>query len=167
VSNNEANPSEPASLEEMIPPIGSISLSPADHADAEAFAALRILAMRESLERIGRFDPQRARERFLSGFVPEFTRHILVDGLRAGLVVVKPDDEGLVLDHLYVDPHYQGRGVGAAVLAEVFAEADRQRKPLRVTALRGSDSNRFYVRHGFTLVREAEWDNYYLRPAIG
>lgn len=30
--------------------------------------------MRESLERIGRFDPPRARERFLSGFVPELTR---------------------------------------------------------------------------------------------
>ncbi len=149
----------------MIAPIGSVSLLPAAEADAEAFATLRVLAMRDSLERVGRFDPQRARERFLFGFVPAFTRHILVDGARAGLVVVKPDDDGLVLDHLYIDPAFQGRGIGAAVLALVFAEADSQQKQLRVTALRGSDSNRFYIRHGFTLVREAEWDNYYLRPA--
>ena len=146
---------------------GSVSLCSSEEADAEAFAALRVLAMRDSLERVGRFDPQRARERFLSSFVPEFTRHILIDGARAGVVDVKPDDEGLVLDHLYIDPRYQGRGVGAAVLALVFAEADAQRKQLRVTALRGSESNRFYARYGFALVREAEWDNYYLRPAAG
>ena len=78
------------------------------------------------------------------------------------MVVVKPDDEGLVLDHLYIDPRYQGRGVGAAVLAQVFAEVDQKRMQLRVTALRGSDSNRFYIRYGFALVREGEWDNYYI-----
>ena len=151
----------------MIAPIDSVSLCPAEDGDVEAFVALRILVMRESLERLGRFDPQRARERFLSSFVRENTRHILVDGARAGVVIVKPDDAGLVLDHLYIDPRFQGRGVGAAVLALVFAEADKMRMALRVAALRGSDSNRFYARHGFALVREAEWDNYYLRPASG
>lgn len=133
--------------------------------DAEALVALRILAMRESLERIGRFDPARARERFLSGFSPEHTRHILVGGERAGFVVVKPDGEALLLDHLYIDPRFQNRGIGAAVLATVFAEADARRLPLKVGALRGSDSNRFYLRHGFELVKEDEWDNYYVRPA--
>jgi GNAT superfamily N-acetyltransferase len=151
----------------MTPPTGSISLCAAEHADVEAFVALRILVMRESLDRLGRFDPQRARQRFLSGFVPECTRHILVDGSRAGVVVVKPDNDGLLLDHLYVDPRYQGRGVGAAVLAQVFAEADQKGMALRVTALRGSDSNRFYLRHGFELVGTAEWDNYYVRPLPG
>ena len=37
--------------------------------DAEALVAIRIAAMRESLERLGRFDPQRARDRFLAGFI--------------------------------------------------------------------------------------------------
>ena len=134
-------------------------------ADGEALVALRILAMRESLERIGRFDPARARERFLSGFSPQHTRHILVGGERAGFVVVKPDGEGLLLDHLYIDPRFQNRGIGAAVLATVFAEADAGQVPLKVGALRGSDSNRFYLRHGFRLVKEDEWDNYYVRPA--
>ena len=39
----------------------------AEPSDFESLVALRIEAMRESLERIGRFDPVRARERFLSG----------------------------------------------------------------------------------------------------
>ena len=71
----------------------------------------------------------------------------------------------MLLDHLYIDPRFQNRGVGANVLAVVFAEADAKGAPLRVGALRGSDSNRFYLRHGFVLERMGELDNYYIRPA--
>nr|MDP9126475.1 GNAT family N-acetyltransferase [Pseudomonadota bacterium] len=47
----------------------------------------------------------------------------------------------------------------------VFASADARRRALRVGALRESDANRFYARHGFELVEHAEWDNHYRRPA--
>ena len=139
------------------------TLQAVEASDADALAALRVRSMRESLERIGRFDPVRARERFLSGFSPQHTRHILSGGVRVGFVVVKPKHEHLLLDHLYVDPAFQGRGIGAEVLSIIFAEADTGKLALRVGALRGGDSNRFYVRHGFQLVREDEWDNYYIR----
>ena len=36
---------------------------------------------------------------------------------------------------------------------------------MRVTALRGSGSNAFYLRHGFAQVGESEWDIEYERPA--
>ena len=137
----------------------------AEAADAEALVALRIEAMRESLEHIGRFDPVRARERFLSSFSPEHTRHIEVHGSRVGFVVVKPHENGLLLDHLYVTPLYQNQGIGAAVLRQVFAEADAKVVQLRVGALHGSRSNAFYIRHGFAFVEQAEWDNYYIRPS--
>ena len=127
--------------------------------------AIRIAAMRESLERLGRFDPQRARDRFLATFDPALTRHVLAGGERVGFVVVRPQDDGLLLDHLYLLPRAQGRGIGAAVLADVLARADASRLPVRVGALRGSDSNRFYARHGFELVEQGVWDNHYLRPA--
>lgn len=145
-----------------------ITFQPATADDAEALVALRIEAMRESLERINRFDPSRARERFLAGFSVEHTRHVLFAGDRVGFVVVKPNPAGgLLLDHLYVRPAHQGRRIGAAVLAKVFAEADGMGAQLRVGALRGSDSNRFYRRHGFVLVEQGEFDNYYCRqPAL-
>jgi GNAT superfamily N-acetyltransferase len=146
-------------------PSNPITLCAVNPDDAEALAALRVLAMRESLERIGRFDPIRARERFLSGFSPQHTRQILVGGERAGFLVVKSEGDALLLDHLYIDPRFQNRGVGAHALAVVFSEVDAQGKQLRVGALRGSDSNRFYLRHGFVLEKMGEWDNYYVRPA--
>ncbi|TFV99473.1 N-acetyltransferase [Oxalobacteraceae bacterium OM1] len=142
-----------------------IALQPVQADDADELVAIRIAAMRESLERLGRFDPQRARERFLSGFVPAHTRHIVHDGVRVGFVVVKPAPEGLLLDHLYLLPAHQGQGIGAFVLRQVFRNADAAGQDLRVGALKQSDANRFYQRHGFRLVEEGEWDNYYLRKA--
>ena len=108
--------------------------------------------MRESLERIGRFDPAA-------------TRHVVVAGDRVGFVVVRSRDDGLLLDHLYIVPSAQGRGIGAAVLADLLADADARGLPVRVGALRESAANRFYERHGFALVERGEWDNHYERPA--
>lgn len=147
--------------------MATVSLAAAAPDDLDALVALRIDAMRESLERIGRFDPVRARERFVSGFTAAYTRHILSGDERVGFVVVRPGDGELLLDHLYVRPGSQGRGVGAAVLALVFAEADAAVLPVRVGALRDSASNRFYLRHGFQLVERGEFDNYYVRRVRG
>jgi GNAT superfamily N-acetyltransferase len=142
-----------------------LQLVPSQAADAEALVALRIEAMRESLEQIGRFDPTRARERFLSGFSPAHTRHIELAGERVGFVVTKPLPDALLLDHLYLRPASQGLGLGGEVMRRVLAEAAALGLPaLRVGALRGSRSNAFYQRHGFRLVAESEFDNHYERP---
>ena len=146
-------------------PKSRVALVPVEPGDAEALVALRIAAMQESLERIGRFDPIRARERFLSGYSPEHTRHIEAEGQRVGFVVVKPQPEFVLLDHLYIQPSSQGKSVGATVLARVIEEANSLRLPVRVGALRDSDSNRFYKRHGFRLVEQSEFDNYYIRTS--
>ncbi|AVB23281.1 GNAT family N-acetyltransferase [Pseudomonas avellanae] len=114
-----------------------VTLTTVQPEDFEALVALRIEAMRESLERVGRFDPVRARERFREGFSAPDTRYIEVAGNRVGFVVVK-----------------------------ALAEADAAASTLRVGALKESDSNRFYLRHGFQLVESGEFDNYYVRPNV-
>ncbi|MGP8436257.1 GNAT family N-acetyltransferase [Paraburkholderia fungorum] len=141
----------------------NVTFADTTHSDAEALVQIRIEAMRESLERIGRFDPQRARDRFLSSFDPVFCRFVIVDGVSVGFVVAKPADHCLTLEHLYIRPQHQGRGIGSAVLDSIFADADTRSIPVKVGALRNSDSNRFYQRHGFLKIEETEWDIYYLR----
>jgi GNAT superfamily N-acetyltransferase len=131
--------------------------------DLEGLVELRLAAMRESLERIGRFDPVRSRERFASSFDPAHTRHILADGQRVGFIVVKPRADGLLLDHFYVSPAHQGRGIGGRVLAAVLADADARQLPVHLGALRESASNAFYLRHGFLPISESEWDIFYRR----
>lgn len=151
------------------PAAAPLSLAAASDEDFEALLALRMAAMRESLQRLGRFDPQRARERLSRAFEPAHTRHILLGADRVGFVVLLPvpaaDPDHLVLDHLYITPPAQRLGVGSWVMRQVLAEADRLGLPVRVTALKLSDANRFYRRHGFELQHTSEWDLHYLRPA--
>ena len=147
-----------------------IILVQAQESDLDDLVAIRIEAMRESLERVGRFDPVRARERFVSGFEARTTRYIEASGERVGFVVVKHHHNELLLDYLYVRPGAQGSGVGAAVLTQIFKEADAAALPIKVGALKESASNRFYIRHGFQFIESSEFDHYYVRqsiPAIG
>lgn len=141
----------------------SVTFRPVGIDDGESLAALRVEAMRPSLERVGRFDAYRARARLLDSFSPEYTREIVSGGLRVGVFVLRPRNDGLLLEHLYIRPSHQGRGIGAAVLRTVFAEADAQGVEVRVGALKESDANRFYLDHGFVLESQAEFDNYYVR----
>ncbi len=135
-------------------------------ADFDELVELRIAAMRESLERVGRFDPDRARERLRQSFYPEHTEFIVLDGQRIGFFTFRPTDDGFHLDHLYVDPRYQSRGVGSHVLRHLLSRADSRWMPVQLGALRDSASNRFYQRHGFVKSGEDEWDIYYVRPAV-
>lgn len=146
---------------------GALRDAPVTEADFDTLLTIRIEAMRDSLERLGRFDPERARARLRATFRPDHTWFIERDGARIGFYAVRPDGDGLRLDHLYVVPAAQGLGVGGQVLGRLLQDADRRGLPVSVGALRGSDSNRFYRRHGFAQVSESEWDIEYLRLAPG
>jgi hypothetical protein len=50
-------------------------------------------------------------------------------------------------------------------MRKILQEADRLGLAVSLGALRDSDSNRFYRRHGFVQTGESEWDIDYLRPA--
>jgi GNAT superfamily N-acetyltransferase len=138
---------------------------PVAASDFEAMVALRIRAMRPSLEALGRFDPERARQRLAEGFAPAFMRHIVVGDERVGFTTLRPVEQGMALelDHLYIEPRHQGRGLGAWVVDCAKSRADLLQLPLVVEALKGSGANRFYRRHGFVEQRQGEWDTTYRR----
>lgn len=129
--------------------------------EKEALAELRIAAMRPSLEAVGRFDPDRARSRFLNNFCREATRKVEVDERLAGFYVVKDNIDHLYLDHMYIRSEFQGNGLGSLILKGIIVEAQERGLPLRLGALRGSRSNQFYQSHGFVQTHEEEWDIYY------
>jgi GNAT superfamily N-acetyltransferase len=141
----------------------AFEFEPVSEADFDALLALRIAVMRASLERIGRFDPQRAAQRFRSTFRAADTRRVRVGTEPAGCVALWTEPDALRIEHFYLDAPFQRRGLGAAVLHRLFAEAPSQATPFRVAALRGSDANRFYERHGFVRVSESEFDIEYER----
>jgi ribosomal protein S18 acetylase RimI-like enzyme len=149
------------------PPISTLSdritFSGVTTADFDELVALRIAAMRDSLEHVGRFDPERARERLRNSFYPEHTAFIVLSEERIGFYTFRPADDGFHLDHLYVHPDSQSRGIGSHVIRHLLSRSDALRMPVHLGALRESPSNRFYQRHGFIRTAEDDWDIYYLR----
>ena len=118
-------------------------------------AELRAIVMRPDLERLGRYDPVRVRQRFLDAFAPEHTRVIVVDGEDVGLIAVRGEPDAVWIEHFYLAPGSQGRGLGSAVLAAVLVEASvGEERPFRLNVLQGSPARRLYERNGFVLERE-------------
>ena len=140
-----------------------LSLQPAVAADFDTLLALRIRAMQPSLQALGRFDPERARERFASTYLPEHMQHILLDGDRVGCVSLRPKPAALRMDHLYIEPAAQKQGIGAWVMDCACSLADLRQQPLELAALQGSDANRFYQRHGLVELSRSDFDIEYRR----
>ncbi|EFE76893.1 GNAT family N-acetyltransferase [Streptomyces filamentosus] len=131
--------------------------------DVEAIAELRAVVMRPDLERLGRYDEHRVRQRLRDTYAPEHTSVVEAAGSFAGCVARRPAEDGWWLEHFYLSPALQGRGIGSAVLREVLDRADAERLPVRLDVLRGSPARRLYERHGFTLEREDAVDVFLVR----
>ena len=130
-------------------------------ADGKALAELRALAMKESLEAIGRFDPIRVRERFLLNFSPDKTKKIYVSNQLVAFFVLDERDDHYYLDHLYVIPSAQGQKIGSSIMELVKTQCFSKGKSIKLGALKGSRSNDFYISHGFVKTHEEGYDNYY------
>ncbi len=131
--------------------------------DVGPIAELRAVVMRPDLERLGRYDEHRVRQRLRDAYAPEHTSVIEAAGSFAGCVARRPAEDGWWLEHFYLSPALQGRGIGSAVLRGVLDRADAERLPVRLDVLRGSPARRLYERHGFTLEREDAVDVFLVR----
>ncbi|MGG5889430.1 GNAT family N-acetyltransferase [Falsiroseomonas sp. HC035] len=141
------------------------SLRSAAEADFEALLDLSIRVMRAHLERLGRYDPARRRARMRTAFEGGGMRVIEVQGLTAGCIGIEPGPEGVELHSLYLEPALQGRGLGAAVVADVLAM--HAGAAFRIEVLKQSPARRFWERQGFALVGEQPYDWLLARPARG
>ncbi|MBO2448957.1 GNAT family N-acetyltransferase [Actinomadura barringtoniae] len=131
--------------------------------DLEELTELRAVAMREDLERLGRYDGQRVRQRLRDGFEPAHTWVIEVSGELAGCVALRPAEDARWLEHFYLAPHAQGCGVGSGVLRKLLEWCDRDGVPVRLNVLQGSAARRLYERYGFVLEREDPVDVFMVR----
>jgi len=129
--------------------------------DKDTLAKLRVLAMRESLDNVGRFDAERARMRFTDSFSVSDTKKVLLNNELVGCYVLKHTGECLYLDHLYFYPKWQNLGMGGKILSLLKNRATEQGLSLRLGALKHSRANDFYKKHCFRYTHEEEWDCYY------
>lgn len=143
--------------------MSSWSLRTATSDDAEPIAELRSAVLKADLERLGRYDAQRVRQRLHDGFDPTRTRIIEVGGVFAGSIALRAADDGHWLEHFYLDPDLQGRGIGTAVLRHELLLADQKGFVVRLNVFQGSPARRLYERHGFSVDREDSIDLFMVR----
>lgn len=142
-----------------------IAFQPARESDFEQLVALKVAVQRDHLERLGRFTPDRARDRFRAGFSPQETRLVHVDGAFAGCVTVHIRADHCEIEHLYIAEAFQGRGLGTRIMRLLMDEARSRGQEMRATVLNLSPANGFYQRLGFTETsRDAIDINYAWRP---
>ncbi|HQS17451.1 GNAT family N-acetyltransferase [Reyranella sp.] len=137
---------------------------PATEAEFEPLLVLRTEVMREHLERVGRYTPERSRRTFRGHFDEPGTRLILQNGVRIGCVGLRRSDQEIRIDSFYLDRRLHGSGLGTTILKALLAEADAACLPVRLEVLKGSKADRLYLRHGFVKLREDEIEGFYERP---
>lgn len=129
--------------------------------DADLLAELRVQAMQPSLEALGRFDPQRARDRFLATFNSVETRIVYAQSEIAGFFVVRERSDHFYVDHLCIADSFQRRGIGRRIIDAIKRDARNRFLPVRLIALKESPANEFYRSCGFEVVSEEAFDNHY------
>ncbi|WP_460517340.1 GNAT family N-acetyltransferase [Humibacter antri] len=132
--------------------------------DIEWLVELRAEVLREDLERLGAYDAVRVRQRMRDAFVPANTQVIVVDGADAGSITVRAEDDVQWIEHFYLTPSAQGKGLGTVVLRTVLASDDP--RPFRLNVLQGSPARRLYERHGFTVDTEDAVDVFMTRSHV-
>jgi GNAT superfamily N-acetyltransferase len=134
-------------------------------ADFEPLLAVRTDVMREHLERVGRYTPERSRRMFRGHFDEPGMRLIRQDGVRVGCVGFRCREQEIRIDSFYLERRLHGSGLGTMILKALLAEADTTGLPIRLEVLTGSKADRFYLRHGFVKLREDEIEGFYERRA--
>ncbi|WP_430592258.1 N-acetyltransferase family protein [Humidisolicoccus flavus] len=117
---------------------------------------LRAEVLRDDLERLGRYDPVRVRQWMSDVFDPALTQIIEIDGESLGSITVRLDNGVRWIEHFYLPPSMQGRGIGTRVLDAVLRKLLVSPLPVRLNVLQGSAARRLYERVGFVVDTEDE-----------
>ena len=90
------------------------------------------------------------RERFDPGLL-SVIRH---EERGIGVLQVTRSPTAFRLDNILIDPAYQRRGIGTAILAALIAEATDRGVSLTLSVLRPNPAKALYERAGFVVVRQ-------------
>lgn len=96
----------------------------------------------------------------------EHARLIMREGQWVGLFKAYRDAACWQLVQLQIAPPFQGRGLGACVLADMLTQADARGLPACLSVLKSNPARYLYERYGFRIVGE-EGQEYLMRREPG
>lgn len=126
----------------------SLVLRPACSGDVAYLLALEEACMRAYAEALwGTWRPR-------AGLDPAGHEIVVEGGIDVGCVATTLHADCLFIDKLYVDPAFQGRGIGTAILRRKVDAAAARGLPTTLSVLVTNPADRLYRREGFVVVGE-------------
>jgi ribosomal protein S18 acetylase RimI-like enzyme len=132
------------------------TLRAAGAADYQWLWELKRLTMRAYVEQTwGSWDEPAQEAFFRRNFSPATIQVVVVGGRSAGLLEVAREPKDLFLANVQIDPDFQNRGLGTAVVQTVLATGEALGLPVRLQVLRvNGGARRLYERLGFAVYEE-------------
>jgi ribosomal protein S18 acetylase RimI-like enzyme len=112
-----------------------IELRPATDADREFCFALHEATMREYVAAIWGWDRLVQRDYFAKGWDPSITRIVMRHGQSIGILKVEEQDDARYIGLIEIHPDHQGSGIGALLVREILADAERCRRAVELDVL--------------------------------
>jgi ribosomal protein S18 acetylase RimI-like enzyme len=127
------------------------SLIAATEADYTWLWELKRLTMRPYVERTwGLWDEKLQSDFFRKNFHGETVQLIMLGGMRAGLLEVQHERDGIFLANIQIHPEFQNQGLGSAVIVSVQESAKNLGSSIRLQVLKVNvDAQELYARLGF------------------
>lgn len=94
---------------------------------------------------------------------PESGQIVQVEGRDIGYIKLADHEDGVLLDMVLLDPSYQNRGLGTALIAPVVGEAHARGDAVVLQVLKVNPSKRLYERLGFVVT--GDLPNHYVMHA--
>ena len=152
---------------DLIPDIRLVPFSapgPDPWPEHDALFSLYELTLRPHIEAAFGWDEGFQRQRW-AAYADQDRRQILIEGLAAGLLVLRQDPDALHVSLLLLDPAWQGRGLGRRVMERFQTEAETSGLPVTLSCFRGNTrALAFYQGLGYQISGEDEVFYDLIRP---
>ncbi len=113
--------------------------------------------MRDYVAATWGWDDAVQREMFARSYGDKPRSIVIVDGVDSGVVCILRRADDVYLELVELHPRVQRRGIGAAIVRSVIAEAQAARLPAGLRVLKVNvGARRLYQRLGFAVVVETE-----------
>jgi ribosomal protein S18 acetylase RimI-like enzyme len=133
----------------------NVTLRAATQDDSEFVFLVKKAALGKYVEQTWGWEESFQRQFHDDDYEPRQTKIIVESGQDVGCMVVAETDTEFQLQEIYLQPQHQSRGIGSHLIRLLSAEAERQRKPVRLTVLKVNlRARQLYERLGFEVVDE-------------
>ena len=117
--------------------------------------------IRATVEATWGWDDEFQAARFRSHWTPTNRQIIIVDQIEIGTITLEEHSDTLFLALIEIQPDYQGRGIGAALVREVVTDAHRRGLAVELNVLKANPrAKQLYERLGFRVAEEEREERY-------